>query len=296
MNVKQVLFETTKKLKQKIKNIPHLEAEILLSYILKKPREYLFTHPEKQLTKKQIFKVRYLISKRVKGIPVAYLIGRKQFYCLDFYVNIHVLIPRPETELIVDEVISLLRSILTNKQKITIIDIGTGSGCVIISIIKSLQKNKCPISNIKFIASDISKPALEVAYKNARKHKVNKYITFLNGNLLYPIINNSKFKIQNSKFIITANLPYLTPKQIKISPTIKFEPKIALLAGSDGLKYYRRIFKQLKLLNCALCLMCEINAEQTLKFKKIINEYLPKAKIQIKKDLKGHNRLILIKI
>ncbi len=312
MNICQVLKENTLKLKKKNITNPHLEAEILLSHILKKPREFLLAHPEKQLTKLQIANYKLLTAKRTKGTPIAYLTGHKQFYGLDFIVNKNVLIPRPETELMVDEALNLLRSMLRSKtnKKTIIADIGAGSGCIIISIIKNLFPNyQLPpvaherrggrISNFKFLATDISRSALAVARKNAKKHNVVNppagEIKFYQGNLLEPLIKN--LEIRNYNLVILANLPYLTPAQIKNSPTIKYEPKIALSADKDGLKYYRRLFKQLiQITNYKLqiTIFCEIDPRQITSFKKLIKKYLPAAKIQIKKDLSGRNRLIII--
>jgi len=307
MQIKQALIRTVKKLKKNNIPNPHLEAEILLSFVLDKSREFILTHPEKRLSKKQISNIQYLISKRQKGVPIAYLIGHKQFYGLDFYVNKNVLIPRPETELIVDEAINLLRSKLRNKQKIIVIDIGTGTGCIIITLAKLLKKNiqypclagRRAISNIQYLATDISRPALAIARQNAKLHKVNNKIKFLLGDLLKPIISKPLILNFQSEIIITANLPYLTPGQIKNSPTIKYEPKLALLAGSDGLKYYRQLIKQIKKLHSTyplpFSLFFEINPEQTKKIKLIIKKHFPLAKIKIKKDLAGRNRLVIVK-
>ncbi|MDO9399572.1 MAG: peptide chain release factor N(5)-glutamine methyltransferase [bacterium] len=300
MTLKQILQENILKLKlKKIKN-PHLEAELLLSNILKKPREFLLTHNEYKLAKSQITKYQSLINRRIKGEPIAYLTGHKEFYGLDFFVNKNTLIPRPETELMVDEAIKLI--IQDGSQPTTIIDIGTGSGCIIITLAKLIINYQLQITNYEFFGIDISKKALFIAKKNAKFHNVDKNIKFLHGNLLEPIINNKKYKIQNTKYIILANLPYLTPTQIKNSPTIKYEPKLALTAGLDGLKYYQQLFKQVTYLiqntkykiQNTLSVLCEIDPSQTTLIKKLIKKYFQQAKLQIKEDLADHNRLIII--
>jgi len=312
MTINQITAQFTDKLqKNKIKN-PHLEAEILLSHILKKPREFLFTYPKKILTKLQITNYKLQISQRIKGMPLAYITGHKEFYEFDFIVNKHVLIPRPETELMVDEALSLLRSLLRSKQKITVIDVGTGSGCILISLIKSLQKPKAQNPNCKFLATDISKPALAVARKNAKLHKVDKKIKFLHGNLLETLIKNNKIPATSSSIypgetgvVILANLPYLAPDQIKNSPTIQREPKSALEAGPDGLRYYKKLFAQINQIanhtpapaaKLQITVFCEIDPSQILKIKKLIKSILPNSKLQIKKDLRGLNRLIIANI
>ncbi len=320
MQIRQALETAAKNLKiNNIKN-SHLEAEILLAFILKKPREFVLTYPEKPLTKNQISNIQYLISKRQKGIPIAYLIGQKQFYGLNFCVNKNVLIPRPETELMVEETLKHatdnMQHATRNKEpassagrQTTIIDIGTGSGCIIITLTKLLnqytrlsrlcEQDEQVISNIRYLATDISRPALTVARQNARLHKIDKKITFLHGNLLTPIIKPNYLKNPKNRVIITANLPYLTPGQIKNSPTIKYEPRLALSAGADGLKYYRQLIKQIKKLHsispAPFLLFFEINPKQTKKIKLIIKKYLPLAKIQTKKDLADRNRLVIVK-
>ena len=308
MTISQHFAEATNKLKAKTKN-PYLEAEILLSYVFKKPREYLLAHPEKKLTKIQITNYKLLITKRLKGVPTAYLAGYKHFHGLKFLVNKHVLIPRPETEMMVDEALYVTH----NVKRVTIIDIGTGSGCIIITLANLLNvKSKIfppeadspRAENLKFYATDISKPALAVARKNAKLHKVDKKIKFLQGTLLEPIIKyKNKLKIVNCKLIICANLPYLTPTQIKKSSSIRYEPKLALGAGKDGLEYYLELFTQIKKETKSLrhrdlvsmLILCEIDPSQKSKIKQIIKKELPKARVQIKKDLRDLDRLAIIK-
>ncbi|MFH0923530.1 MAG: peptide chain release factor N(5)-glutamine methyltransferase [Candidatus Falkowbacteria bacterium] len=308
MTISQALIDAEEKLKQaKIPN-PRLDAEILLSHVLKKPREYLFTYPNHKISKSLVTRYALRVTRRIKGEPIAYIIGRKEFYGLDFFVNKNVLVPRPETELMVDEALRITHNPANalqsgaGAQRITLIDIGAGSGCIIISLIKELTKSKFPpaiFCGIKFLATDISKPALTIARKNAKLHKVDKKIRFLNGNLLEPIIKNKKFSLLTSNFLLLANLPYLTPAQIKSSPSIQCEPKLALMAGHDGLKYYRELFKQIKKLNALRVTryaLCEIDPCQTIKIKWLIKREFPHAKIQIKKDLSGLNRLVIINI
>lgn len=269
-----------------------LDIELILAHVLKKTREYIIAHPEYKLTKSQIAKCKLLIKKRVNSLPIAYITGEKEFYGLKFKINKNVLIPRPETELMVEEALKLVAS---NPQPTTIIDMGTGSGCIIITLAKKIK-------NCQFFAIDISTKALVIAKQNANLNSVVKKIKFIKSNLLESIINNSKYKLKNSKLIILANLPYLTPTQIKNSPSIKYEPKLALTAGLDGLKYYGRLFQQICALRIARCelrdinILCEIDPSQTVKIKQMVKRELPKATLQIKKDLSGLNRLVIIKI
>lgn len=279
--------------------LPALDVELILAYALKKSREFILTHGEYKLTKIQISKYNSLVNKRSKGEPLAYLIGHKEFYGLDFLVNKNVLIPRPETELMLDETLNLI-SHITNR--VSLVDVGTGSGCIAITLAKKIKKSK-------FIATDISERALAVAKKNTKKHKVDKTIKLFQGNLLEPIIKKqNSLEIRNCNLVILANLPYLTPAQIKNSPPIQKEPKLALAAGNDGLKYYRELFTQIKKLN-EICdvryALCEIDPRQKNRISTLIKKELfthrsfseggPGSSFQIKKDLKGHSRLVVIK-
>ncbi|MDD4901261.1 MAG: peptide chain release factor N(5)-glutamine methyltransferase [Patescibacteria group bacterium] len=317
MAIAQALNLAIAKLRAKNISLPHLEAEILLSEILKKPREFLLAHGEKSLTAGQSRGFNRLIARRLKGEPVAYLTGHKEFYGLDFMVNKNVLIPRPETELMVEEALKLLAS---NRQPATIIDVGTGSGCVIVSLAKAIKNYELKITclpayrtgrpdrqaNYKLIGTDISKRALDIAKKNAKYHNVDKQIKFLESNLLKSIINNSKFVIRNSKLIIVSNLPYgwkAWKNNCSLDTAgLKFEPAIALFTDKNGLGLYEKLFQQIKELrdmSCELrdiCALCEIDPRQTMMMKKLIKRLLPQAKLQIKKDLAGLNRLAIIKI
>ncbi|MDO8592489.1 MAG: peptide chain release factor N(5)-glutamine methyltransferase [bacterium] len=288
MTIQQLLKLTIPKLTaQKIDN-PHLEAELLLSHVLKKPREFLLAHGEKKISAWQTASLESLIARRLKGEPIAYLAGHKEFYGLDFIVNKDVLIPRPETELIVEEA---LKPIARSPQPVTLLDIGTGSGCVIITLAKL-------ITNCKFLAADISAKALTVAKQNAKHHGVAKNIKFLKGDLLSPVIYNSKFSILTSNLIILANLPYgwSAWKNNTSADTVglRFEPKIALYAGKNGLELYEKLFKQIKTLRGDITALCEIDPRQTGKMRQLAKQYLPQAKLQIKKDLCGLNRLVII--
>jgi release factor glutamine methyltransferase len=267
-----------------------LDIELILAYILKKSREFILTHAEHKISKSQENKINDLIKKRLGGLPLAYILGYKEFYGLKFIVNKNVLIPRPETELMVDETLNLVSHI---SHPVSFVDVGTGSGCIAITLAKEIK-------NSKIIAIDISSSALNVAKGNAKLHRVKTKIQFLQGNLLEPIIKNNKIVHRPSSIVICANLPYLSLTQIKNSLSIKYEPKIALEAGPDGLKFYKKLFKQSKqlfnLTPTTYHLLCEIDPCQKNKIITIIKKELPKANFQIKKDLKGHSRLVIIKL
>ncbi|MFH0819475.1 MAG: peptide chain release factor N(5)-glutamine methyltransferase [bacterium] len=315
--IKETLLRTIRSLKTKNILSAQLDAEILLAHLLKKSKELLYTYPEKGLTATQSNKYQTLIRRRLNSEPVAYLIGYKEFYGLNFRVNKNVLIPRAETELIVELVTCNLKKHETQeKSKKIIVDIGTGSGNIIISIAKSLKNYDLGLKNYEFYGIDNSKAALSIARKNAELHGVGKKIKFRKGNLLNPLIKNftpkadqpRAEKIKNS-LIITANLPYLTRRQYQQNKELHFEPKKALVGGKDGLEYIERLFQQIKKLlvvsylpsgdlpqgdKLSVSVFIEIDPAQTKKIKTIIKKYFPPSKLQIKKDLCGRNRLVIL--
>ena len=275
-----------KEIKEKYnKKINLLDIELIISRVIKKSREFVLAHPEHKPTPFQISKIKKQISRRINNEPLAYIFGEKEFYGLNFKVNKNTLVPRPETELIIDEALDIAKN---NPQPTTFIDIGTGSGCIIITLAKNLNK--------KFFAIDISRLALRVARQNAKLNKVNNKIKFIHGNLLAPILDKLKKNYKPSRLVITANLPYLTPNQIKNSPSIQQEPNLALEAGKDGLLYYRQLLKQIKSLDLSCHVLCEIDPSQKNTITNLIKNIFPNSNIKTKKDLRGLYRLAIIKI
>lgn len=213
-----------------------LDAEILLSFALNKTKEFLHAHPESKLNWIQKIRFFYLILRRCQNWPIAYLTGKREFYGRIFFVNKNVLIPRPLTEELIDKTLKTIKSqLVTPDARCTICDIGTGSGNIIITLIKELQKANYDLSRFEFYAVDISKRALAVAKKNARFHQVDQYINFVQGDLLKPLPGK---KVD----LILANLPYLELTDLT-EPSIKKEPKLALLGN------YNEFFYQLSQFN-----------------------------------------------
>lgn len=285
MQIKQIIQQA---------DINKTDVELIIAHVLKKTCEFVLAHPETKIRRSKDQKIRQLIKQRVRDVSLAYLTGHKEFYGLDFVVNKHTLIPRPETELIVSLALDKIRTI--DHRLLTIVDVGTGSGCIPISIAKTMVQ--WHDGSMIYYATDISKPALKIAKQNAKKHKIK--IKFLRGNLLTPLFDNgSMAQWNNETVIITANLPYLTPQQFKREPSIQHEPKLALVAGQDGLKYYKQLFKQIQKLityNLRLITFLEIDPSQIPAIKKLIKQHLPKSKITIHKDLARKNRVVEIEI
>lgn len=277
MTIREILLKHSKCLSP-------LDAEILLSLAIKKPREYLFAHPESELNLTQLKKYNFFTKRCRCGEPIAYISGKKEFFGFDFEVDRNILIPRPETELLVEKVLDLVPKV----EPLTIIDIGTGSGNIIISIVKNIpaeQRRK-----MKFYATDISKKALSVAKKNAAKHKVAKYIKFVKSDLL-DFIREKKIK---GNALIVASLPYVSDGLYKKNKdALKYEPKNALLSKKNGLGHYEKLIKQARkiLFNDHCAMIIEISPEQKQLLARIIKKELPMARISFSKDLSGKTRI-----
>ena len=225
-----------------------VDAELLLAHTLKKPTTFLLIHDEQNICSflrfgrndKIIFfpllRYKRLIQKRKQGIPVAYLVGHKEFYLLDFKVNRHVLVPRPDTETLVEAVIEYIRGLRSQDSGVSLklIDIGIGSGCIPISILKNIPE-------LRAIGTDISWRALRVAKANAHKHGVGDRIQLVWSDLLENI---DPTEFEDTEVILTANLPYL-PDKMEVKPELGFEPSIALYGGEDGMDVYKKFVQQL---------------------------------------------------
>ena len=276
MTIKKILIQATLRLEENKIDTPRLDAEILLAYVLNCRRLTLYTDAEKILTDEQISRFEKLIELRIKKIPVAYLIGTKEFFGLNFVVNENVLIPRPDTEILTQCAIEFLQTFDGAKN---FLDIGTGSGAICISILKFCK-------NSFAAATDISEKSLEVAKFNAKKFNVDDRVNFFCGNLFEPI-GEKKFAA------IISNPPYIPTAEIKtLQDEVKNEPLRALDGGEDGLNFYREIISKSPkfLLNGGL-LAVEIGINQAVAVKKIFAEN-NFCDIEILKDLAGLERVI----
>ncbi len=208
---------------------PRLNAELLLRKVLEIDQVQVYLYSDRILTQRQFTSYRSLINKRIKGEPVQYILGSREFWSLDLKITPEVLIPRPETELLVEETLKIFRDDTT--LSLRFMEVGTGSGAIAIALAKELQG--CFI-----LAEDISWRALLVAKENARIQRVSENIRFLVGDLFPPL------KEGRSLFdLIVSNPPYVPSSQIGILPReiAEFEPRIALDGGLDGLEFFRRI-------------------------------------------------------
>ncbi len=276
MNYNQILKKGENFLKKnKIKN-PHLDAELILSKVVNKKREEILLNTKYQLKSSDILNFKNYLFRRFQKEPMAYILGYKYFWKSKFLTNKSVLIPRPDTELIIEET---LKNLPNDKSK-RILDVGTGSGCIVISIIK--ERPKCLAT-----ALDISSKAINVAKTNAKLHQLENKINFIN-------IDIDKYKSNNYDLIIS-NPPYINNIDLnRLDEDVKFhEPIVALSGGSDGFRDLKKvIFKSKKLLKINGKLILEIGYRQKHKCVKILNEnsfYINK----ISKDLSGKDRCIV---
>lgn len=280
MNIKEQLKAAEDILNQHGIESARLEAEILLAHILKVGRLYLYVNTEQILSQEQIENYNMLIERRTKHEPTAYIVGHREFMDLDLIVNEDVLIPRPETEVLVETVIDRFND---STGVVRIADIGTGSGAISISLAKSL-------SSASVDAVDISDKALTVARLNAGRYNLLGRITFNLGDLLDPL-NGKKFNA------IVSNPPYIPSKVIDtLQPEVKeYEPSTALDGGIDGLDFYRRlIIEAPKLLTVDGFLAIEIGFDQAESIKHLAEENFKD--IEVIKDLSQNDRVIVAKI
>ena len=276
--IKKILDWTTEHFKKHRIEDPHLEAEILLAHALKTERIKLYIDFEKEPDKNGLEVFKGYITRRMKKEPAAYITGHKYFMSLDLKVTPDVLIPRPETELLIENAIELSKAF---NGKISALDIGTGSGAIAVSLAKF-------IDNIEIYATDSSKKALDIALENAKRHKVEGKIKFIEADL-FP---NDGLKFD----IIISNPPYIRTADVReLQPEVKdFEPIAALDGGADGLEYYRRIIHAAgNYLKEDGFLMLEIGADRSEAVTVIINEMLKPKNVITKKDLSGLDRVVI---
>jgi len=259
-----------------------VEAELLLGHILGMSKTQLYTEPERSLTSVETEQLCHLVRRRLDHEPTAYILGHCEFYGIDFYIDYHTFIPRPETELLLEQAVELAHHISQQGKRITIADVGTGCGAIAISLALALPQ-------AKIYATDISAPALQVAEMNCRRHAVNSRVELLQGNLLEPL--------SQPVDMIVANLPYIKSCEFKdLSPEIRnFEPTTALAGGEEGLGKIQQVLEQMPgKLNYGGCFLLEIGKGQGREVTSLIKSYFPQASIELISDLGDIERVVKV--
>lgn len=304
MNLTEAIDWATDQLQSKQIEDARQEAEFLLVYALEINKSELILNQSLTIDDNSFNRFKALIERRLKHEPTAYITGIQPFMSLDFIVNRSVLIPRPETELLVEKIIELVKEkysphLSVGNQNIVIADIGTGSGCIAVSLAKFLP-------NVSVIGIDSSSKAIEVAKKNAEKHKVSDRCQFMVGNLFDPLKEKAD--------IIISNPPYIPSETIKtLQPEVKdWEPRQALDGGKDGLDYITKIIREAPnhlpspsgLRQAGLtteppgseqsrgtgCLFIEIGFDQGPKVRELAGKYFKG--VEVLKDLSGNDRIL----
>jgi len=265
-------------LKRRGAESPRLDAEVMLAHVLDYERVQLYTHYEEPVGESARGRYRDLIRRRAEGAPVAYLVGRKEFYSLRFEVTPAVLIPRPETEYLVLGFLEAVKEVASPVA----IDVGTGSGCVAVACAKQREE-------ARFTAIDVSAEALAVARRNAERHGLTDRIEFVQGDLLAPAAGRPAVDV------IVSNPPYIPSDVVDaLDPGVRdHEPRLALDGGPDGLNLVRRLIEQaIPILKPGGRLMLEIGAGQDEAVTAIVAEHPALAPLPTVRDLQGHPRVI----
>jgi release factor glutamine methyltransferase len=260
-----------------------IEARMLLSHVTNLSGVQIYTEPEQILSPDEEDKLQRLIRRRLEHEPAAYILKHKEFYGIDFYVDSRVLIPRPETEIVVDAALEFAASRSNGLSRpLLAADIGTGCGAIAVSLALNLPGSKV-------YATDISSSALEVARLNCRHHKVAEQVTLLPGDLVQPL--------PEPVDLIVANLPYVKNSELPdLSPEIaKFEPRTALDGGENGLDWIQRLLQQVRgKSNTSGCLILEIGQNQDKDVSRLIRSYLNEVNFRFIADFNCIKRVVKI--
>lgn len=278
-NIRQIINDTSQILEISGSLSPRLDAELLLAFVMNKDRSYFYMYPQKEIEDDIYLTFQTLIDKRKKGVPLQYIIGKQEFMGLDFLVNQDVLIPRPDTEILVENALETIKQ--SCQSPIRILDIGSGSGAIGVSL--AYHSSNAFVSCV-----DISVAALKVATQNAVIHGVDDKVQFFEGDLFSPF-KNEVFDM------IVSNPPYIPDDtiaslQVEVS---QYEPRTALAGGKDGLDFYKRIIKGApKYLHNGGYLFLEIGYNQGKDVTDLLLIEKVYKGIEVIKDLSGNDRVV----
>lgn len=278
----EILNQAVEKLRSEGVDCPRTNAELLLAAVLNVKKIDLYLNRDRILTSGQIEKFNQFIRERLSGRPLQYILGTTEFFGLEFEVNERVLIPRPETEILVETVIENMRGV----HQPRIVDLGTGSGAIAISLAMSLE-------NSFVFGTDISAEALKVAEKNARMHGVDKRIEFGQGDLFEPLKGKN---LEGTVDCVVSNPPYVSEEEFQNLPreVRDYEPIVALKTAEEGTLFHRKIIeKSVDFLNESGILALEVGLGQAGKVADLIRGQKGFKRAEIKKDLGGVERIVL---
>jgi release factor glutamine methyltransferase len=281
--IQKLLNWITEYFTQKGMDSPRLSAELLLCHVLKLERIQLYTFFDRAVSKPELDTLRALVKRGAEHEPVAYLVGRCEFYSLSLTITPACLIPRPETELLVERAIHFLRK---RSGSQAVLDLCTGSGCIAAAIAKN-------VATAQVTATDICDAALAVAAKNIEAHKLSERVRLLCGDLFDPVVKGLDAPAFD---VIVSNPPYVSEGEYEtLDKNVKdYEPKHALLAGVDGLDVYRRIAGQAReFLKGDGALMMEIGYAQGAAVKALLEEAGDFQSVRIEKDLSNNDRIAI---
>lgn len=265
MTIKQVLHTGIEKLASS--ESPELDTEILLAYTLESTKEHLLAHPEQELSDVEEAAFLKAVKKREKGTPISYITGEKEFFGDRFIVTTDVLIPRPETETIIELTLNKTLETFGKDPQINVVDVGAGSGAIAITLAKALHASHVT-------ALDVSEKALDVVYTNLQIHPEAQNINLMQSDLL------SRLPAQKLDLVV-ANLPYLSEEVYRNEPSIQFEPKLALVAKDGGMFFYKQLFTQLaSYAHKNTLLSIEIDPHQYDVLKNDLLAHFPEAEIE----------------
>jgi release factor glutamine methyltransferase len=296
MQIGEALAQASTRLRPEGIDSPRLDAELLLAHVLDVNRAAILAHPDQRLTPKALTRYRDLVDRRAHREPLAYIVGHREFYGLDLTVNRHVLIPRPETELLVEHALQRARDLPCRY----VVDVGAGSGAIAVTLAVHLPQ-------ARVYALDASSQALAVVAENAERHGVSDRVRCLHGDLLEPLLRvdphtaagGADPPLLGQVDLITANLPYVTSSEWpELAPEIQqHEPRAALDGGPDGLDLIRRLLATARpFLHAGSALLVEIGASQGEAVTTLAHAHFSPAQVRLYQDYAGFDRLVVVQM
>lgn len=281
----QELLESTAARLSSVSDTPQLDAQVLLAHVLRKTRTWLLAHPGSHANSQDAESLEAMVRRLEGGEPLPYVVGHQEFFGLDFSLTPDVLIPRPETELLVESALAWLEAA---PERRTVADIGTGSGCIAVSLAAQLPDSR-------ILATDISRAALRVASRNARKFGVSKRIDFVECDILPAHVPG--LPTDRHFDLVCANLPYIPTAELRTLAVYGREPALALDGGEDGLDPFRRFFDLVPdWMAPGGRILLEIESSSGPPVLSLAYDTFHSASIHLHRDLAGHNRLLEIQL